>query len=398
MPDPVYKILYIDHTAQLSGAELALLNLIRHLDTSRFAPAVLLFTDGPLADQLRRAGIPVHILALDSEINNTTRHAAGKSSALKIGKLFKMLRFILKLRRAISESNPHIVHANSLKADILGGIAGRLAGKPVIWHIHDRFTEDYLPRRVVKIMRRLLRVIPRAVIANSRATAETLLLHPAKPAIIAYPGIDPLPLLPVPPPSPAPDTTVNSVRPSRRVIMVGRICPWKGQDIFIRAAALIHPQLPDVRFEIAGSALFGEHIYENQVRQLVQTLGLQNVVSFLGFRSDVPELISQADLLVHASTTPEPFGQVIVQAMAAGKPVVATRGGGVPEIVLETKTGLLVPMGDPSAMAAAIITIMNNPDQAKAMGCAGKLRFIENFTIQKTVQQVQSAYESLIRI
>ena len=174
--------------------------------------------------------------------------------------------------------------------------------------------------------------------------------------------------------------------------MVGRISPWKGQDIFIRAAALVRQTRPDVRFEIVGSVLFGEEAYESQIHQLVETLGLQDTVLFLGFRNDIPELIAAADILVHASTTPEPFGQVVVQAMAAGKPVVATRGGGVLETVVEHQTGLLVPMGDAPAMAAAILTILANPVQAAAMGRSGRRRFLEHFTIEQTVIAIQNLY------
>lgn len=101
------------------------------------------------------------------------------------------------------------------------------------------------------------------------------------------------------------------------------------------------------------------------------------------------------DILVHASTTGEPFGQVVVEGMAAAKPVVATNGGGVPEIVPDKVTGLLVPMGDAPAMAAAIIEVLSNPTLAQAMGEAGYNRVREHFTIEITARRVETVYDSL---
>ncbi len=388
------KLLYINHTAQLSGGELALLNLLQHLDRTKFDPHVLLFADGPLAEALRKEHIPVHVLELNAAINKATRIAAGKVGAFSPGRVLQIAAFIWRLRGAIRHHRPDIVHTNSLKADLLGGLAARLAGIPVVWHIHDRIASDYLPGRMVWLLRRLSRHVPKAVIANSQSTLETLYLPTSKPKIIAYPGIpDPMAgRLPFPEqPSARQPRTVSGAT----VILVGRISPWKGQDVFIRAAAIVNRTRPDVHFNIVGSVLFGEEAYETEIRQLVQKLGLEKVISFLGFRKDVPDLISKADLLVHASTSPEPFGQVVVQAMAAGKPVVATRGGGVVEIVAEYETGLLVPMGDADAMAAAILMILANPGQAAAMGTAGRQRYLKHFTIDTTVSEIKKVYQRM---
>ena len=154
-------------------------------------------------------------------------------------------------------------------------------------------------------------------------------------------------------------------------------------------------QFPTCRFQIVGSALFGEDSLEGELRQLAGSLGIGERIEFMGFRKDVPEIISAGTLVVHASTVPEPFGQVIVQAMAAGKPVVATRGGGVLEIVDDGVSGLLVPMKDADAMANAICEILSDPVRARKMGEAGRERFLEKFTIEKTVEAVEGIYDSM---
>jgi glycosyltransferase involved in cell wall biosynthesis len=145
-----------------------------------------------------------------------------------------------------------------------------------------------------------------------------------------------------------------------------------------------------------GSVLFGEKEYERDVHQLVQQLGLDDCIEFTGFREDVPDVIAGLDILVHASTTGEPFGQVIIEAMAAGKPVIATNGGGVPEIVDDGVTGLLVSMGDADAMAAAIERLLEDPALCARMGEAGLARVQQHFTIQLTAERVQAVYDQLI--
>ena len=117
-----------------------------------------------------------------------------------------------------------------------------------------------------------------------------------------------------------------------------------------------------------GSALFDEYDYEREIHRLVDSLGIANSIEFMGFRSDVSALIANFQIVVHASISGEPFGQVIVEGMAAGKPVVATNGGGVPEIVIGGITGLLVPMGDSPAMAEAICRLLEDHNLTLRMG------------------------------
>jgi glycosyltransferase involved in cell wall biosynthesis len=151
-----------------------------------------------------------------------------------------------------------------------------------------------------------------------------------------------------------------------------------------------------VRFFIVGGALFGELEYEQHIRTLTEALGLSEVVTFTGFRTDVLNVVSQMDLIVHASTTGEPFGQVIIEGMAAGKPVVATNGGGVPEIVEDGKTGILIPMKDHEAMAEAIIRIVGDSDFATSLGDRGRTRILNNFTLEHTARKIESVYHLML--
>ena len=181
-----------------------------------------------------------------------------------------------------------------------------------------------------------------------------------------------------------------------RVALVGRLCRWKGQHVFLEAAAQIGKAFPEARFQVVGSALFEEHDYERELHELVRTLKVEERVEFTGFRDDVSALIGAADIMVHASITGEPFGQVVIEGMAAGKPVVATDGGGVPEIVVDGVTGVLVPMRDAQSMAAAICRLLADPALARRMGQLGRQRVLEHFLIQHTADKVQQIYDELL--
>jgi glycosyltransferase involved in cell wall biosynthesis len=294
---------------------------------------------------------------------------------------------------------PDIVHTNSLKSDLIGGIAARMAGVPVVWHVRDRIENDYLPGPVVLVFRWLCRVIPNYVVANSAATLRTIHLPGRKhksvvhsgyvfmneSSALVHDGVEP--------------RAVATAKPQGDTILiglVGRISRWKGQHIFITAAATVRETHPNARFQIIGAPMFGEQEYEAEIRALVKSLGLEDVVEFLGFRTDVPQLMEQLDLLVHASITGEPFGQVITEAMVVGKPVVATRGGGVPEIVQDGVTGLLVPMGDAPAMAAAICELLADPDRARRMGLEGRARVLRHFTVRGTARRLESVFLKIL--
>jgi glycosyltransferase involved in cell wall biosynthesis len=392
------RVLFFDHTAALGGGEIALLNLVRFLNPQVVKPLVLLGADGPLVKQLGPK-VDTYIWPLPSGVADRKKDTLGISTLFRIREIFGVFAYVWRLAKFIRRNEIDIVHTNSLKADIIGGIAGRMALRPVVWHVRDRIDEDYLPRPVVGIFRLLCRVIPNYVIANSAATLRTILPGDAenpgsgvrdvardRRAVVVHDG-----------------TITTLARDERaknselfHIGLIGRISPWKGQHIFLRAAAHVFKKFPNARFVIVGAPLFGEEEYEQVVRDLPSQLGIESVVEFTGFRSDIEQVISGLDLVVHSSVTGEPFGQVIIEGMAAGKPVVATNGGGVPEIVQDGSTGILVPMGDVQAMADAICEIVANPERGRAMGIMGRQRVQDSFTVELTAAKVEAVYRKIM--
>jgi glycosyltransferase involved in cell wall biosynthesis len=381
------RVLFVNHTAKSGGGELALRLLIRHLDKSSIEHRLVLFEDGPIAELLRQ-DTEVHILPLSEDIRDARKDALGSNGWSSLRKLQTLSTFIVQLSRMIGRLDVDVVHTNSLKADILGGIAGRLARKRVLWHLRDRIADDYLPSKTVRLFRRLARWIPHAIVANSTATLESLRLSNRdgkKFATVVHDGFD-FGQLPA-----------TEVAPSGALVvgMVGRISPWKGQDVFLQAIHQIHKQFPEVRFQIIGSALFGEENYENKIRSLSSELGLAKCVEFCGFVRDVQRQIAKLDVLVHASTIPEPFGQVIIEGMAAGKPVIATSGGGAMEIVVDGVSGLLVPMNDSYALAAAIRDLLGDAALRSRLGAGGHQRVQDSFRIEETAAKMSQIYSDL---
>ncbi len=387
-------ILFFDHTAKMGGGEISLFNLVTHLDRKRFEPVVVLAQDGELREKLARIGVEVHVLPLDAGVAEVRKDSLVGARAVPWGQVAQIARYVWQLSLFLRARGADVVHANSLKADILGALAARLAGVPVIWHVRDRIDEDYLPGAATRAFRLACRFLPSFVVVNSMATLETLHLPPSKRARVLYNGVvhDGLPPADfehaVPSPAHPPDAPV--------IALVGRISPWKGQDIFLQAAAQVVKRFPRARFQIIGAPLFGESDYETEVRALCTRLGLDSNVEWLGFRRDVPDLIAGCDLLVHASKTGEPFGQVVVEAMMSSRPVVATRGGGIPEIVLDGETGYLVPMNDAPAMGHAILAVLDSPEQAHQMGQSGAARAISKFTIQRTASKIEGVYDFIL--
>ena len=423
MPVSRTTILFFDHTAKMGGGEISLFNLVTHLDKQRFEPVVVLASDGVLRERLSAVGIETHVLPLSSEVTQVRKDNLTGPRAVSPAQVFEIARYVWRLRGFARRRGVDILHTNSLKADIIGALAGRLADLPVVWHVRDRIADDYLPSTATRVFRVLCRFLPDHVVVNSAATLEALQLPARHRARVIYNGIihDGLPLpelmddegqppnaqntaptaaaptAATPTAATSPESADGASDEDASIIgLVGRISPWKGQDIFLRAAAQVKERYPKTRFQIIGAPLFGEEEYEAEMRELCSQLDLDQNVEWLGFRTDVPELIERMTILAHASKTGEPFGQVVVEAMMARRPLVATNGGGVPEIVIDEETGLLVPMNDAPAMATALLRLLDEPEWAKKVGQAGYERATQHFTIAHTVAKIHHLYKDVL--
>lgn len=371
------RVVFVDHVARLSGGELALLQLLpeltRHVDVH-----VVLGEDGPLVERLEATGIPVDILALAPAARDLPRTSVAPR-AVGIGAASASLRYVDELRRALRRLRPDLVHTNSLKAAVYGGVAARLAGIPAVWHVRDRIAPDYLPLPAVRLVRLLARILPAGLIANSRTTLATLPTR--RHSLVLYNPVQPPP-------------TAPPVERPLTVGIIGRLASWKGQHVFLAAFAEAFGGT-EVRAHIVGSALFGEDAYASSLAAKAAELGVSDQVEFRGFREDVWDELAQLDVVVHASVRPEPFGQVVLEGLAAGVPVVAADAGGPAEVITHDVDGLLVRPNDPSALAQTLRTLGADPSLRARLGAAGRLRSTD-FAIESTVERLLAFYDEVL--
>ncbi len=414
--DGLISVLYLDHTGKLGGAEVALVRLMSSLDRNRFRPIVVFADEGPAPTLMRTTGVETHVLTLDPKVREVRKDTLGALAFLKPRRLLSVIAYAIRISRFVRENQVQIIHTNSLKAHIYGGLGGKLAGVPVVWHLRDFIDTTYLPAAAVHVIRFLIKKIPSHVVTDSQSVMEQAGLKAGSGRATAVRnGVTtawhPITKIPV-------DCTTDPITAEQnsntdfslllyaklpeswngsvRIGMIGRIAPWKGQHIFLQAAAQLKAKGHKARFLVIGGPLFGEHDYEEKLREMVRGLGIEAEVSFLGLREDVPALLKELDIVVHASTSADPCPSTVLEGMANGLPVIGSDGGGVPEMIVEGETGLLVPMGDASALGDALEKLLLNPAKACLMGRKGYIRVLESFTTARVARDLEKIYLNLV--
>ena len=379
---PVPKVVvFVDHAAALGGAERSLLLLLKHLDRDHWQPH-LACPPGPLAEAARALGVPVHTFPLP-RLRRSARFP------------LDLLARAARLARLTSTIGARALVANTVRAAFYTAPAARLARRPFIWHMRDFWLSESRPRRpqLDTWGKRLLCVAAAHVIANSQATARHL---PCPDRVrVIYNGIevdryDPLM-------EGTPFREAHGIpRDVPLVGTVGRLRPWKGQDRFLRVLARVRRIREDVWGVVVGGTPFQvEDDYPQRLRLLARELGVADQVAFTGHLEDVRPALAAMDVFVHAGD-PEPFGLVVVEAMAMAKPVVAFAHGALPEIVADGETGLLVPPEDEEALAAALDSLLADSSRALRLGRAGRTRAATRFTATRMAQEVMSLLEESV--
>ncbi|TEU09286.1 MAG: glycosyltransferase, partial [Anaerolineales bacterium] len=157
--------------------------------------------------------------------------------------------------------------------------------------------------------------------------------------------------------------------------------------------------IPDIHGVVVGApepTIPDSMVFAEELEALAKSLGLSRYVQFAGFCQDIPRVMAALDVVVHCSVEPEPFGRVLIEGMAAGRPGVAVAAGGVPEVLTDGVTGVLVPPGDPEAMAGALVGLLNAPGQAARLAMAGRTDAIRRFNLREHARQVEQVYEQVL--
>ena len=343
---------------------------------------VLLAEDGPLVAGLEAAGARVEVIPL-SERTRGLKRTEVRAGGAQAQAALDIARYIETLRRRLRQLQPDVISTISLKAGAYGVLAGRLGRIPVVWHLHDQIDASYLARQAVPPMRALIGTMPSAIISPSQTTLATV--GRFRPGILRTV---------IPHPIPMPPTPVTIRDEVRRIGIVGRIAPWKGQDVLLKAFAEAIPD-PDIHAVVVGSAIFGEADYGRQLEQLAVDLGIGDRAEFTGFRSDVQREFEQLDLLVHASILTEPFGTVVFEAMAAGLPVIGARSGGVAEYIVDGRHGLLHTPGDVDELGRLLRRAVDDAELRRTLAQNGRA-LTETMAPEKIAGRWIEVYESVL--
>jgi glycosyltransferase involved in cell wall biosynthesis len=301
-------------------------------------------------------------------------------------------RLVAPLERFFRERKVDLIHLNNglryHRADLL--VAGRL-GIPAVCHVRAFQPLTPLERFLGRRVRRFI-YISRAIGADYErqgiAPERGLVVHNVV-SVPAAPGEEARAKL---------RAEFGWDRSHFIAVNVGRLVPWKGQDVFLRAVRAAAASLPRLRALVVGAADPNQksRAYASGLEALAREAGLAGRVVFAGHRADVPALFAAADVAVHSATKPEPFGRVIIEAMAAGTAVVAAEDGGVAEIVAPETDGVLVPPGDAEALARALLGLAGDDARRRRLAAAGKARVERHFSVENQVRQIEQAYEACV--
>jgi glycosyltransferase involved in cell wall biosynthesis len=377
-------VLFLTHVGDPGGAEFKMMALCEAVSDSA---EVMLLQHGSLESQLEKRRIRFSVCPMPGAASEVRRDAGWMRVLRAVPAALSMVPKIASKARKFD-----VVICVSQKSFVLAALAKPFTGRPLFWFMNDILSCEHFNRWLIRFLVLLSRFTADHVVFNSNASLEVWKRRGGRITRVSV-------IYPAAPPARIDRQSERSSDYRRQfapgggplIGMFGRINRWKGQAIFIQALA----RLPDVNGVIVGAAYFGDHEYEQQVRQLAKDLGIEHRLTFAGHLDDVMNAMAACDVVAHCSTSPEPFGQVIVQSMFAGTPVVASDGGGVREIVVEGVTGQLTPREDPVALAGAIQRYLDDPQWAQRLAAAAQDRARQTFTLSAMTTRFSEILETL---
>jgi glycosyltransferase involved in cell wall biosynthesis len=366
---PPHRVLYFNSWSTAhGGSATSLLDIVRSLDRRRFDPVVVCPEPGELPNRLAEVGVPVVIHPL---------------SRLNREQVWQFLREVLWYMRFLRQNDVAIVHGNTSSSRRSLLQAAHLAGVPYVQHVRNG-----MGRPLESVGCRYAR----RIVVNSNQVGTALRREPtmAHKTVTIYNAVD---------------LAQYDARDNRRIELgspdgpvvgfVGQIVPRKGVRTLIEAMPAVLRRFPQALLVIVGCAPPDEDEYERSCRERVVELGLESSVRFIGYRRDVAAWMRSFDVFA-LPTRAEPFGKVVIESMAAGCPVVASRVGGIPEIITSPELGTLIEPDDPDALASAILAYLCDRDRAEATSRIARRHARELFGLQGMIDRLQQLYETVL--
>jgi glycosyltransferase involved in cell wall biosynthesis len=379
------RILFYNHTGIVSGAEKMLLLSLRHLPRDLYDLMVVCPEEGSLLAEASSLGVPSFPVP-----SIQARYTCNPVTLA--GYLVSIGRALSKLRRTFKTLAPDILHANTVRAGIVATIATVGKDIPIVWHTHD-----ILPGHPLTILIRFLAQsssrIQLVACSEAAACSMRLTICSRVPVTVIHNGVDTDKFKSSPNARATKREELGLGSSVLAIGIVGQVTRRKGQLGLIRAFAEVHRAIPDAVLMVVGSPMFNkDHEYFRELEQEVHSLHLEGKVRFLGQRTDIPALMQSFDVVVLNSDV-EPFALVLAEAMMAGKAVIATNSGGVPEIVQDGRNGELVEVGDQQALAAALLGLARDPDRREQYGREATRTIQATFTKEQYIAKWQALYD-----
>ncbi len=370
------NILYLSHTGNIiGGGEISLLNLLENLDKNKFQPYVIAPHEGNFTEKVRELNIPIILFPL-KKIKNPLN-------------IFNSIRCIKYLVKIIKEYKIDLIHANVTGGiTFLGGIAARIAGIPLIWHVRVIFSAYF--GDLIQSM------LSTKIIVISEGVRKRFWWIPQKNKfVLIYNGVDLKKF------NPSIDKMIfrNEIGCREDEFLIGtlgRYHPFKSYEYFVQTATMVLKELPNTKFLIVGRNFHHDNKYLNHLQELSKQLGVEDKFIFMDKQEDIPQVFASLDVFV-LPTLEEPFGRVLIEAMACGKPTVAFRSGGVPDIVEDAVTGFLVKPKNVVGMAEKISYLLKNSNTASAYGRNGRMRAERLFDIKHHTEKIENMYRELVK-
>lgn len=390
------RILLLEHgmDGTVGGSHYCLLEICRGLDRTRFEPVARFFQPNSLLEEFRRIGCQVTVRAPRQPLSFAARASGPMRSLLQPLQSLANVGVLLGARtydwiRELRQERIDLVHLNnSFNGDHDLMLATRLLGIPCIAHQRG---DPGMTGRFEMLFTRLLD----SMVAISTAVRDDMVARgaPVDRIRLIHDGIDPARINPT--------TAPASIRaalgiPEGAVLIgiVGNVKYWKGQHVVIEAMRHIDSARHDVHCALVGA--LADAPYVQRLREMTTQYGLDSKVHFVGFQRNPADYMAAMDIVLHTSVEAEPFGLVVLEAMALRKPLVSTTIGGPRDIVLEGVTGFLTPAGDSDALAHRVLQLLADPQLMRSMGVAGYQRLAQSFTAKRNVEEITRLYDELL--
>ncbi len=368
------RLLTISATCERGGSDINLLRLLKNLDKNEYDVLHLIPYPGPLMEEFKNTGIRV-------EIVDMPRIRLFKNPFQYVIILLKFFPTVSKIKKIIEDCKIDIVCTSSM-VNLYGALAARLAHRP-----HILMAAEYLP--ILKLVSPYSYFLSGKIVCCSNMVSR--MFEKSSKVLVKYPGID-----------------LDEFRPNnidtqtlreklgvrgKLVSMVTRLDRWKGVETFIKAAEYVKS---NAKFIIFAELVIGKEKYLKKLESTIKQLKVEDKI-LIKISRCTPEIMAASDIIVHASLRPEPFGLIIIEAMATGKPVIASKSGGPAEIISDGVDGLLIEPGNPRILASAISRLLQDPKTAQEMSLKAREKVVQEFDIRKYAKDFDTIFKTVSR-